>query len=225
MKSHFFIIWIPVSDFGRPYDILGPSKAPRGAGLFCPPVYTFHSRSCASTYKYWMAQVGWLVLCLILVYLETRELNPRSSIYDQRKIPLHLFDHWIPETRNLHRLLVSGIQWYKRCSGIFSDQSGWTMLMSLISWISARMYLYIYIRINTCVCVCVCVCVVIFLSLSLSICPLHRSPSLSRSTRSPWPCVYHDGEILLRPSRKSLHPCFSVEVTWNWSNSVSSIET
>ncbi len=35
-----------------------------------------------------------------------------SSIYDQRKIPLHLqVYHWIPKTRNLRKFLVSGIQW------------------------------------------------------------------------------------------------------------------
>ena len=34
---------------------------------------------------------GMIVLWLNRVYLETRELNPRSSIFDQRKIPLHHF--------------------------------------------------------------------------------------------------------------------------------------
>jgi hypothetical protein len=60
---------------------------PHGDGLLCPPDYTFYSRSCISTYKFWLVQVGWFVLWLISVYLETRESNLRSSIYDQRKIP------------------------------------------------------------------------------------------------------------------------------------------
>jgi hypothetical protein len=34
------------------------NRAPRGAGLLCPPGYTFYSRSCASTYKFWLAQMG-----------------------------------------------------------------------------------------------------------------------------------------------------------------------
>ena len=34
------------------------NRAPHGAGLLCPPGYTFYSRSCASTYKFWLAQVG-----------------------------------------------------------------------------------------------------------------------------------------------------------------------
>jgi hypothetical protein len=34
---------------------------------------------------------GMIVLLLNRVYLETRELNPRSSIFDQRKSQLHNF--------------------------------------------------------------------------------------------------------------------------------------
>jgi hypothetical protein len=36
------------------------NRAPHGAGLLCPPGYTFYSRSCTSTYKFWLDQVGWL---------------------------------------------------------------------------------------------------------------------------------------------------------------------
>ena len=36
------------------------NRVPHGSGRLCPPGYTFYSRSCTSTYKFWMAQVGWL---------------------------------------------------------------------------------------------------------------------------------------------------------------------
>ncbi len=42
---------------------------------------------------------------------------------DQSKMLLvSPFCHWIPETRNLHTFLVSGIQWQKGGLGFFSDQ-------------------------------------------------------------------------------------------------------
>jgi hypothetical protein len=47
-----------------------------------------------------------------------------DSIYDQRKIPLHLFTIGFqchPETRNLHRLLVSGINGKNSTMGFLSD--------------------------------------------------------------------------------------------------------
>ncbi len=34
------------------------NRAPHGAGLLCPPGCPFYSRSCASTYKFWLVQVG-----------------------------------------------------------------------------------------------------------------------------------------------------------------------
>jgi hypothetical protein len=47
---------------------------------------------------------GMIVLWFNRVYLETLELNPRTSIFDQRKSQLHHFTIG-------RRFLVSGIQW------------------------------------------------------------------------------------------------------------------
>ncbi len=55
-------------------------SSPTRVGFLWPPGYTFYSRSCTSTYKFCLTQVGWFVLWLIRVYLETRELNLRLSI-------------------------------------------------------------------------------------------------------------------------------------------------
>jgi hypothetical protein len=72
-------------------DYLIINRVPHGAVSFCPLVYTFYSRSWTSTYKFWLT--GGMICSPVWshVYVETQELNPRSSIYDQRKIPLYLF--------------------------------------------------------------------------------------------------------------------------------------
>ncbi len=67
------------------------NRAPHGAGLLCPPVYTFYSRSYTSTYKFWLTQVEWLFSGWTVSFLETRELNPWVSIFEQRKSQLHHF--------------------------------------------------------------------------------------------------------------------------------------
>jgi hypothetical protein len=67
---------------------------PTRGWAFWPSGYTLYSRSCTSTYKFWLT--GGMVCSVVWsrVCLETRELNPRSSIYDQKEIPLHYFYHW-----------------------------------------------------------------------------------------------------------------------------------
>jgi hypothetical protein len=66
------------------------NRAPHGAGLvptglyFLLPVIRINLQVLAGS-------GGMIVLWLNRVYLETRELNPRNSIFDQRKSQLHHF--------------------------------------------------------------------------------------------------------------------------------------
>jgi hypothetical protein len=58
------------------------------------------------------------------VQILTRACGAQWWVYKGRcdqKIPLHLFYHWIPGTRNLCRLLVSGINCKDSAMGVLSD--------------------------------------------------------------------------------------------------------
>jgi hypothetical protein len=48
-------------------------------------------------------------------------IEPVELDFWSEKIPIAPFYQWIPETRNLSRFLVSGIQWKNGVIGIFSD--------------------------------------------------------------------------------------------------------
>jgi hypothetical protein len=82
------------------------NRAPHGTGLVPTGLYFLLPVMCINL-QVLTGSGGMIVLWLNRVYLETRELNPRRS----EKIPIAPFYHWIPETRNLRRFLVSGIQW------------------------------------------------------------------------------------------------------------------
>ncbi len=49
-----FYHWIPET------RSLYKNRVPHGTGLLWPPSYTFYSRSCESSYKFWLPHVGWL---------------------------------------------------------------------------------------------------------------------------------------------------------------------
>jgi len=91
-------MWYVYHIFSQQDFSLIKNRVPHGAGLLWPPGYTFYSRSWASTYKSWVVQVGWFVLWLNRVYLETREWNPH---FWSEKNPITPFYHWNPKTRNL----------------------------------------------------------------------------------------------------------------------------
>ncbi len=90
------------------------NRAPQGAGLLWPPVYTFYSRSFTSTYKFWLSQVGWLFSGWSVsiwrhgnwtraarfvrmtgskkyIPVVTKTQTVWGSIFDQRKSQLHHF--------------------------------------------------------------------------------------------------------------------------------------
>ncbi len=109
------------------------NRAPHGLGFLCPLGYTFYSRSCAWTYKFWLAQVGWLYSGWIVSLWRhgnwtrgarflIRE-NPNCTILpldprNQESVQIGT-DSWFLESNgkmvqlglSLHRFLVSGIQW------------------------------------------------------------------------------------------------------------------
>ena len=71
---HYFYHWFqkPVicTDYCTDYWLVQWDFSLNGAGLFCPPGFTFYSRSCGSIWKFWMAIslsgmiFPWLIPCL-----------------------------------------------------------------------------------------------------------------------------------------------------------------
>ena len=62
------------------------NRAPHGVGLFWPSGYTFYSRSDASTYKFWLTQVGWFVLWLIRSIWRTGIEPAELDLWSERLI-------------------------------------------------------------------------------------------------------------------------------------------
>jgi hypothetical protein len=67
------------------------NRAPRGAGLLCPPDYTFLLPVMRINLQV-LADSGGMICSLVepCLFGDTG-IEPRSSIFDQRKIPLHHF--------------------------------------------------------------------------------------------------------------------------------------